>query len=225
MAKAETAGLAAKLVRVMREVRQPRQSARHDYQKFDYSTRDDIFEVVRVALVEAGVAICTSLHLISQSEAGKTSRGIAQTRCVVRLDVQLIDSESGEELPCSWLGEAVTTEDKGIQGAATQAARFWAINQFMLMDGRESELHSQSGPPAAEPARESAKDAAAELVALLESKGLNAAELKLFQAYIADHEKKGSVNQISPQRLGVWVKQLAEVDASAMRQRINKDAA
>ena len=223
--KTETKTLAAKLVRVMREVRQPRQSARHDYQKFDYSTRDDIFEVVRAALVEAGVAICTSLHLISQTEAGKTSRGIAQTRCVVRLDVQLIDSDSGEELPCSWFGEAVTTEDKGIQGAATQAARFWAINQFMLMDGRESDLHSQSGPPAAEPARESAKDATAELVALLESKGLTADELERFQAYVAGVEKKGSINQVSPQRLGAWVKKLAAADASVMRQRINKDAA
>lgn len=212
--------IAAKLVGVMRDIRQPAQSARHQYQKYDYATRDDIFEVVRVALVHAGIAVCTSLKLERQEPAAPTSKGVPQTRSIIRLDVQLIDSESGEELPSSWYGEAVTTEDKGIQGAATQAARFWAIQQFMLMDGRESELHSDEPTAAAEPARPSSNTAVSELRGVLTSKGLNNTEVGQMLAYICAQEKKGSIDQINAQRLGGWMRKLADSDAEVIRKRI-----
>lgn len=225
MAKAETATLAAKLVRVMADIKQPAQSKRHEYQKFDYSTRDDIFQVVRVALVHAGIAVTTSLTLVSQEAASPTSRGVAQTRSLVRLDVLLIDSETGEELPTTWVGEAVTTEDKGIQGAATQAARFWAIQQFMLMDGRESELHSDEGPAAPEPARQRVQTSSVvgEIKGSLSAKGLSDVEVGQMLAYIVAQEKVGKLEQVK--KLNVWAKRLAEASVEDIRKRIEKVAA
>jgi len=220
----ETAKLAAKLVAVMRDIKQPSQSARHTYQKFDYSTRDDIFEVVRVALVQAGLAVSTSLTLISQEPAPSTSKGVPQTRSLVRLDIQLIDSETGEEMSHSWVGEAVTTEDKGVQGAATQAARFWAIQQFMLMDGRESELHSNAGP-AAEQARPVVQTSSVvdEIKGSLSAKGLSDVEVGQMLQYIVTQEKVGKLEQVK--KIDVWARRLAGASVEDIRKRIEKVAA
>jgi len=213
--------LSKKLVRIMQTIEQPAQSARHAYQKFDYSTRDDIFEVLRVALVRNEVAISSTLDLISQTEAAPTARGIAQTRCTVRLNVTLIDSDTDEQRESHWYGEAITAEDKGLQGAATQAMRFWAIQQFQLMDGRESELHNASGVAVAQPATsEAVASAVDDFVALLDGKGLSEAERSAFADYVCTQEKKGSLKAINDKKLAAWARKLEPVDADEIRKRI-----
>ena len=225
MARTETAALAAKLKEAMRTVRQPRQSATHGgTARFDYSTRDDIFEVVRHALIEAGVAISTSMTLLSQSDAPKTSSGKPQTRSVIRLDVQLIDTESGEELPSSWCGEAIVADDKGIQGAATQAARFWCIQNFMLMDGRESELYDNSAP-VYEAARPEASGEAETLRVMLAGKGLTDEQITRVAEYICEQYKVGRVSEVRPQSLATWTAKMGATSAEDIIARTSKEEA
>lgn len=220
--------LANKIADVIRSVKAPAQSGYHTFNRFHYSTRDDIFMAIRGELASRGVAAIPSVELLSLESAGETKRGGSQMRALVRVTMTLIDSESGETLTQQWVGEAVTSDDKGIQGAATQAIRFWAVNTFMLCDGSDEQIYDKPGTQATAPAknhqvkREEAPpaDPRRALVKRLYDLGLSEEQAKLFGGFIAKHENVESARQVSDARMRMWLDRLKSKADDDARQSV-----
>lgn len=221
--------LAGKLADVMGVIRAPNKSGRNTYEKYDYATRDDVFEVVRGELAKRGVAYLSSSRIVDFSEAPPTGKGVKQFRTHVEVTIELIDSESGETLSLVWPGESVTNTDRGVQMANTQAVRFALLNLFMLADGEDMGQPNQGGVGApattreepAPPSQEERADEFGEVVnalgGYLASLGVEGATVKAFinHAIPALERANGiqatSVRDLPPARIRKWVDTLKKI--------------
>lgn len=223
--------LGKKIAEVIANVSHPPQSGTHDYMGYDYSTRDDIFGVIREELASRGVVALPSVELLNLDECGKTSKGRVQYRALVNVTVQLVCGETGESTTQKWCGEAITTEDKGIPAAATQAIRFWAVNTFMLLDGSDEQIYGNPGtqkgrsqtsnhninrrqsPPSEE-------DDRARIANRLRQLDFNDKQIASFGNYIASVEEVGNFDDVPATRVRVWADQVCSTGDDEVRNRI-----
>jgi hypothetical protein len=136
--------LAKKVSNILKEIQQPEQSGHNKHDGFKYSTRDDIFRVVRPQLTANGITLIPSVTTLDTTQVGSTRGGTPQFLTRVRVDIKLVDDETDEVLEASWEGEAIDHGGRGVQQAATQAIRFWMTNSFMLTDGSEEAIYHGS---------------------------------------------------------------------------------
>lgn len=217
--------IAKKISEVIATVKQPMKSARNQHLKYDYSTKDDIFEVVREAMAKKNLAIAPSMELVERIEGAKTKSGAIQFMSRIRLTVIIIDGDSGESLTTTWEGESITSDDKGLPQAATQAMRFWAINTFMLMDGANEEL-SQGDTVARKESVIVQEAPPADVLAAIETRvrrlRFTDDQLEDFLGYIARIEKVEDVEDVPPHRLLAWHNRMEKQDDKACTETINK---
>lgn len=207
--------LPVKIAEMIQQVQQPHQSGQHPHKRFKYSTRDDLFAVLRGLCASRGIVIVPSVELVSLERVHDTNKGAAQYRAVVKLHVTVTDGK--DELRSQWVGESYSTDETAIQSAATQAMRFFLINTFMLFDG-EGEVDYSAATPGEQtkqvPAPPKPNEAVAELEQLLQRAGLEAQEVVAFLAWIAEQESKRAIGQVAPERLKLWVSKLSARGAS-----------
>jgi hypothetical protein len=201
--------LARKISEVTAAVKHPPQSGFHKFNKFHYSTRDDIFGVIRGELAQRKVAVLPSILSVRHEDTGRTTKsGNPISRIVVRVSVALVDSESGEEFEQTWEGESHTDDDKGVQQAVTQALRFWATNTFMLLDGSDEQLHGNAGTQNETVHRQSADSPADTIKARLKRLGFSDQQQNGFLQFIATTENVGSIADVHPGRLQMWASRM-----------------
>jgi len=122
------AKLFAKMVRVMEltDQRIPKRG-RNDYHKYDYAEASDVADVIRSALVEAGLAFYMGLNSVNY-EKGITSAIFNMT---------LGDAETGESITVPWPAQAQDTQDKGPNKAGTAAQKYFLLRTFVVATGDE----------------------------------------------------------------------------------------
>lgn len=218
--------IAQKLAQIISNIRQPERSGYHSYQDYEYSTRDDLFRVIRCELANHGIAIIPSVECTSLEPAGETSKGKPQVRAQVRLTVRLIDGESGEEMESTWDGEAVTTEDKGIQQAATQAVRFWCVNTFLLMDGSDEQMYGKSGASGGQTTnvhrqQSSYTDPLDAMYQKLRSAGFSDDQISTWlDGYVADIEGAEMIGEVLESRLHAWADKVCSATDEQVRAKV-----
>lgn len=216
--------IAKKISEVIATVKQPMKSARNQHLKYDYSTKDDIFEVVREAMAKKNLAIAPSMELVERIEGAKTKSGAIQFMSRIRLTVIIIDGDSGESLTTTWEGESITSDDKGLPQAATQAMRFWAINTFMLMDGANEEL-SQGDTVARKESVIVQEAPPADVLAAIETRvrrlRFTDDQLEEYLSYIARKEKADSIDDVPEHKLLAWHNRMEKRDDRDMTELIN----
>jgi len=210
--------LAKKLTEVTQKIEKPEKSGYLSYANHEYSTKDDLFDVMRTILADHGVDFSPSAELTHISFEG-------DTKAVVTVEVTLTDAETGEVQTSSWVG-AAEGDDKTVAAASTQALRFWIVNKFQLSDGMVEGVYDDQTKQAdqnvhREPAPPDEGDDIDDIRArLVEDLGLNPDQAAAYEEYIAQVEGCDSIAGVAPGRLSVWADKMYDKPDGELRQNV-----
>jgi len=210
--------LTEKLTQVTEQIEKPDKSGYLSYADHKYSTKDDLFDVMRVILADHGIDFAPSAELTHYSHEG-------ETHAVVTVEVTLTDAETGEVQTSNWVG-AAEGDDKTVAAASTQAIRFWIVNKFQLSDGmvegvygnetRESDQSVHRDQPQTED-DDAIDDIRDRLTNDLE---FSADQIDAYEDYIARVEGVDSIAGVAPNRLSAWADKMYEVPDGNLRESI-----
>lgn len=214
--------IAKKIQLVTRDIKQPAKTQKHPTKRFDYSSRDDLFAVVRQLLVQQELAFVHKLDLIAHERIHDTARGFAQYRAVVRLTVTIFDDT--DSITSEWIGEGISSDETSIQSAATQAMRFFLINTFMLFDGEgEAQYGAQAPGETTKVVEPKPEGVAAQIAAYCGAQGLSDDETHRFLKYIQNSEKKRSIEQVPDAVLNNWLQKMKPLSTEDFCARVRKN--
>ena len=224
--------LAKKLVQVRKNIKDPVKSGYLKIHKHHYSTKDDVFEVVRVTLPQFGLAVLPSQKSVEFLDTGKTTKGGDIIRkAIVEMEMTILDEETGESFTQTIYGESNTNDDKGIPQATTQALRFWAINTFQLLDGEveymtstheagqtsQENIHREEATIPAATCRRDIRDRIKEV-------GFSKPQWECFKIGLAIQEEADSFDDIPHARILLWRNRLLESEDDTVGKRCLKIA-
>jgi len=131
-----------KVAKVMATIDHVPKNGRNDYHKYDYSTDDDVMQSVRPAMAEHNLIALPSVkdRTIERVSTGK-KEGDYQLHTILKLEITLIDGDSGQSKTMIWEGEAQDGQDKGLYKAMTSAIKYWALKTFLLSADTDVETH------------------------------------------------------------------------------------
>lgn len=223
--------IAKKIAEVTENVRMPAKTGSNKHLGYDYSTRDDIFAVIRKELSARGVSVLPSVVRVERTETGaKTRSGSPTQRVAVEVEITMV-SEEGSHTQ-TWHGEAHTHDDKGVQQAVTQALRFWAVNTFMLLDGSDEQIAGSypapAGSPAsasnvhsARPAPQGAGDLIQKVISRLKELQFSEQQVTAFGRFCAQKEQVSALKEVPVARLAKYMATLQGAD-DQVRKRVLK---
>ncbi|MBR2142957.1 MAG: ERF family protein [Anaerovibrio sp.] len=126
--------ITAKLVKVMEEVSHVQKNGRNEYLKYQYATAADVLKKINEALCKNKICSVTKANLVSLEKV-TNSKGNQENLATVRMDIRLIDSESGEYVDIVGLGSGQDGGDKGIMKAATASIKYAYMTAFCISTG------------------------------------------------------------------------------------------
>jgi len=136
-----TPGLAVKLARVMDGVSRVRKSGFNQHHQYKFATDADVSDEVRSLLASEGVAFLPSMDSIEDIRAGEKLRLVRAS-----FTMRFVDGATGEVLACKWFSEAMDSQDKAINKAATAAVKYFLLKTFLISTGEENDPDAGPGP-------------------------------------------------------------------------------
>lgn len=140
-------GLAAKMVAIMAAVTHLDKDAKNSFHKYEYTSDGQVYNAVRRAMIENGVAVFTKMPNVDQV-VGTTSSGKPNMHTLSRFVFVLQDAESGEREECEWYGEADDQNDKGVNKTATAALKYFLLKTFVIPTGDDPDADEPPAKPA-----------------------------------------------------------------------------
>ena len=123
----ELATLYRRMAQAMAQLKRLPKRGRNTHFGYDYVTDSDVLDAVRGALGAAGVAFFTDV--VDMSQDGK--------RTELTLDAMFADSETGASMTVTWIGEALDSQDKGINKALTAAVKYGLLKTLLVSTGED----------------------------------------------------------------------------------------
>ena len=133
--------LAEKMIEVMKSCRYVPKSGVNTFHKYRYTTFSDILEKVNTALTSQGIASLVIPEIISNEEV-ITSKGNKEHLVTVKVEVTLIDKDSGETAKFVGFGAGQDAGDKAILKAQTAGLKYAYLMTFSMATGEETENYS-----------------------------------------------------------------------------------
>lgn len=134
--------VSAKLARVMAHVKRLKKSGHNKHFGYEFATDADVSDLVRGALAEEGVAFLPSM--VGYERSGKS--------IVCEWAMRFVDGETGDTVEAQWFSEAMDSQDKGLNKAATAAVKYYLLKTFLISTGDEPDTDAD-GPVTATPKR------------------------------------------------------------------------
>lgn len=137
--------LALKMARVMAEVRHVPKNGRNDFHKYDYIMESDLVDRLRGRLAEQRVMVFPSVRehtTLPMTDA----RGKTQYLATVTLDITFIDSDSGDQITTTWVGQGMDNGDKSYYKAYTGAFKYALLKTFLVTAEEELEPRRMRAP-------------------------------------------------------------------------------
>ncbi len=131
------AALFAKLARVMGRLKKLPKSGYNKHFEYHFVTESDVSDAVRAALAAEKVAFLASMTGI-HTDGKKT---------IVDMEYIFADGETGAIWTCTWTGEAIDSQDKGIAKAATSALKYFLLKTFVLSSGDPGDESDNGAEP------------------------------------------------------------------------------
>jgi hypothetical protein len=100
---------------------------------YDYVTDSDVLDAVRKAMAQESVAFFVNVDAI-RKESKYT---------VADLSLTFADGSSGASKTIRWTGEALDTQDKGINKAITAGVKYALLKTFLVSTGEEDDPDGQ----------------------------------------------------------------------------------
>lgn len=137
--------LFAKMARVMGQLKRLKKSGHNNFFNYDFATEADVSDTIRELLAEQNIGLFTSMPGYEKMDAGVTKANVLQYNTIVHMEITLACGDSGATFTTQWYGEAITTDDKGLNKAATSAVKYWLMKTFLLSTGDSADDPDNSG--------------------------------------------------------------------------------
>ena len=135
--------LASKLVEVMKACKYVSKNGLNTFHKYKYATSADVLEKVNSALTKQGIATVV-LPEIVKDEVVTTSKGNAEHLVTVKIEITLIDKDSGETATFRGFGSGQDASDKAIMKAQTAALKYSYMLSLAMATGDDPEADSKT---------------------------------------------------------------------------------
>ena len=135
--------LASKLVEVMKSCKYVTKNGLNTFHKYKYATSADVLEKVNAALTNQGIATVV-LPEIVKDEVVTTSKGNAEHLVTVKIEITLIDKDSGETATFRGFGSGQDASDKAIMKAQTAALKYAYMLSLAMATGDDPEADTKT---------------------------------------------------------------------------------
>ena len=119
---AKTTGIYAKLAAAVGEVDRIAKDGKNAHFKYSYTSAEEVYRVVRAPLLKHGLVVIPQATGFEQDGQMGT----------VRLNLRIIDTETGEEIEAQWYGEGQDKGDKAFYKAVTGGMKTFLRALFLL---------------------------------------------------------------------------------------------
>lgn len=123
--------LAAKLCQVMAAVHNLEKRGRNEFHRYNYVMSTDVYECTRLLLAERNVFLAQKRVGSEWATVNTKKDGVAFIARVT-WEFEFHDGDSGEVLTVPWESEAMDSQDKALNKAATAARKYFLITQFQM---------------------------------------------------------------------------------------------
>lgn len=130
--------ITAKLVKVMEEVAHVQKNGTNEFHRYQYATAADVLEKVNDALVKSKICTIANAQLISLENV-VNAKGNHEHLATVQMHIRMIDSESGEYVDISGLGNGQDSGDKAVMKAETASIKYAYMMAFNISTGDDPE--------------------------------------------------------------------------------------
>jgi len=135
--------IAGKLVKIMEECSVIRKNGTNDFHKYKYATSADVLEKVNAALVKHKVAAIVLPEIIESSDV-TNNKGNTEHLVTVKVDITLIDNDSGESLAIAGIGSGQDIGDKAVMKAQTAAIKYAYMLSLAISTNDDPEADSRT---------------------------------------------------------------------------------
>ena len=130
--------LAAKFIEVMKECSHIAKNGENNFHGYKYAASADVMERVNTSLVAHGIASMAMPEIVSQQDV-TTAKGNIERLVTVKMDITLIDKESGEMFQITGLGSGQDSGDKAVMKAQTAAIKYAYMLSLAISTGDDPE--------------------------------------------------------------------------------------
>jgi len=127
-----------KLASIMGKLNRIPKNGHNDVFHYDFILEADLCDTIRPLLAEHGIGLIYSVVNYEFLESHQTSRGATQYHVVVTVEITIGD-KTGATLKGFAVGEALDSQDKGINKAQTAAVKYWLYKTFLVSAGDDTE--------------------------------------------------------------------------------------
>ena len=119
----ENTNIAKKLLAVMAECAYVAKNGLNSFHKYKYATAEDVLQKVNEALTKNKIACVAVPELIEFTDVTNL-KGNTEHLATVRVEISLIDGDSGEEVKIYGIGSGQDAGDKAVMKAQTAATKY-----------------------------------------------------------------------------------------------------
>ena len=129
-----------KLVTVAKNVQYIQKKGMNSFQRYSYAKESDILSKFSKEFTDNGIALTTSVidRQVSQYESKNGDNSFLVS---VKIEMNFIDSETGEKETITGYGDGSDKGDKGIYKAITGAVKYALMKSFLVETGDDPEYH------------------------------------------------------------------------------------
>lgn len=130
--------LATKLIQVMTECSHITKNGTNSFHGYKYATSADVLEKINASLVKHGICSIAIPELISMIDI-TTAKGNIEKLATVKMDIMLLDKDSGETVTITGLGSGQDSGDKAVMKAETAAIKYAYMLSMVIATGDDPE--------------------------------------------------------------------------------------
>lgn len=135
--------IAKKLVEVMKECKYVAKNGINMFHKYKYAASGDVLEKVNTALTKHGIATVVVPEIISNEEV-VTIKGNKEHLVTIKVEITLIDTDSGETTKFIGYGSGQDATDKAIMKAQTAALKYGFMLSLAIATGDDPEKDAET---------------------------------------------------------------------------------
>ena len=160
-----------KLVNVAAKVQYIQKKGWNSNQSYNYAQESDISRIISPALSNEGIALTTSV-IDRQVSTYQNKKGNNFFLVTVKVEINFIDSETGEKVTIIGIGDGTDSGDKAIYKAITGAVKYVLMKTFLISTGDDPECDNKCDNYENIPEEKITSSQELEIKSLLEKEGL-----------------------------------------------------
>lgn len=135
--------LAEKLIEAMKLCKYVMRNGINTFHKYKYATSADVLEKVNAAFTKQGKATIVVPEII-KDEAVTTAKGTVEHLVTVKIEVTLVDKDSGETAIFRGFGSGQDSTDKAVMKAQTAALKYAYMLSLAIATGDDPEADDKT---------------------------------------------------------------------------------